>query len=291
MNAAIDDMRKDGMVFSCLGGQRQRYEYFGFSRAGSKYNFIVEEANIKHTLISRRSAGLSLTQVNAGDSFLLDRIEELHKEKIARCKRPRERLYDILISYTGTILAVKSDEKFLGYLIYRIDNLKIIITEINLTDSSLYPEVLGLFMQECNSGIIKPKKFIVSAGPHETAKITALSGFTEYCEKSPAFQFAVFNFLAFIEPFIKLKSQDNDLAEGSFVIKIEGNGSYELSSRGGKAGINETTSSPDLVLDPLEATRFFFSSVSTVTIPKIRENVFLQSLLPLPLFFENMDGV
>jgi len=297
MNMALEDMKRDGMVFSCLGGQRQRYEYFGFTPAGNRYGFSVSETNIRHTLGHDWSTPLSLRAVKAAEDknakiaeIALDRIQALHETKSIRYYRNRDKLFDILSSWNAKAFALFEGNEFEGYIVSKgRDN---DITEINLEHPSRICEALGLFLRD-----MKEKgnqdSLMVFAGPQETEKITLLSRFAESCRQSSAYHFNVFDFKRFVDPFLKVRAKQRVLAEGSFVLKIEGpsGGTYELSSRRGEAQINETSSPPDLVLDPLEAVRFFFSPVSAVTVPKIGESVFLQSLLPLPLFFENPDGI
>jgi predicted N-acetyltransferase YhbS len=290
MNMALDDMKKDGMVFSCLGGLRQRYEYFGFTPAGNRYAFSVGEPNIRHTLGRDWNTPLSLRAVQAGDKTTLDRIQALHEAKRIRYYRNRDKLFDILSSWNAKTFALFEGGEFEGYIISKGGNND--ISEINLEHPSRLCEALGLFLRD-----LKEKgnqnSLMVCAGPHETEKITLLSRFAESCRQSSAYHFNVFDFKRLAAPFMNFKAGQRLLAEGSFVLRIEGpsGGTYELCSRGGKIEMNESASPPDLILDPLEAIRFFFSPVSAVTVPKIGESVFLQSLLPLPLFFENADGV
>ena len=303
MKMAMNDMRQDGMVFSCLGGQRQRYEYFGFTQAGSSLKFTVDEANVKHVLGPGWSTGLSLRPVQADDEAVLDRIQELHNLKKARCERQREKLYDILVSYNAKILAVTENKKFCGYLIYKKSGdykRDIIVTEINLTDPKLYPEVVGLLMRENMAGM-ESKRLAVHVCPHETEKTAAFSGFAEDYSQSPPFQFAVFDFCRFIAPFVKLKAGLRNLAKGSFIFQTEGGPKLELAVTKNGASVTEirdvNSSHPgsgdpkELYLNSLQAIRFLFSPLAQETNPVIRENAFLQSLLPLPLFFENADMV
>ena len=290
MNMALDDMKKDGMVFSCLGGQRQRYEYFGYTPAGNTYVFTVRDANIRHTLGKDWNTRLVVKPVNAGDKTVLDSIQTLHEAKCVRLFRSRDRLFDILSSWSANIFAFFEGDNFEGYLINRAGSSDIV--EINLVHPSRMCEAIALFLRT-----MKEKRgqdsLTVLAGPHEAEKVTILSQFAESCHQGSAYHFNVLDFKALVEPFLKFKAQQRTLAEGSFVLKINGapGDCLQLTVRGGKAEISETSAAPDLSLDPLEATRFFFSPVSGITNPAIGEKVFLQSLLPLPLFYEKMDGV
>ena len=288
MNMALDDMKKDGVVFSCLGGQRQRYEYFGYADAGSAYTFGVREANIRHTLRNDWKSSLELRPLNPTDKETLDCIQAMHEAKNAKLRRSRDRLYEILTSWKANVFALTEGGNFEGYMVCDTHA----VSEINLEHPSRMIEALGLLLRlrKEHGG----QEYVnVSAGPHETEKISVLSSFAEGVRQSTAFFFNILDFKRFTEPFLKLRAGQRTIADGSFVLKIEGQngGVFRISSKDGKPEISKTSSTPDLILDPLEAARFLFNPVSALTAPAVGKNTFLQSLLPLPLFFENPDGI
>ena len=292
MNMALEDMKKDGMVFSCLGGQRQRYEYFGYTPVGNTYAFTARESNFRHAMGREWNTSLSLRAVKAEDKSILDRIQALHEAKSIRYYRSRDKLFDILSSWNAKVFAFFEGEHFKGYLVSKLASNDIV--EINLEHPSRLCEAIGLFSRTLHekSG---QDSIMIFAGPHEEERITTLSKFAERCSQTSAYQFNVFNIKALVEPFVKFKAAQQALADGSFVLSIKGQSkdqsNLQLSVRGGEIKVSESSSPPDLSLDPMEAVNFFFSPLSTITNPKIRESVFLQSLLPLPLFFENIDGI
>ncbi|MCL2320193.1 MAG: hypothetical protein FWC45_08910, partial [Treponema sp.] len=155
------------------------------------------------------------------------------------------------------------------------------------------PEVLGLFLRQAPGmqGSLR-----ISAGPHEGEKLAALSRFAQTYTQSPAYQFAVFDYPRFVDPFLKLRARERNLAEGSFCFRIEGGKRLRLAVERGAASITETDgtgdrNSPELSLSNLEALNFFFSPLAAQTTPAIGKSAFLQSLLPLPLFVENPDKI
>ena len=299
MKAALEDMKKDGMVFSCLGGQRQRYEAFGYEPAGTAYTFSFNEDNIRHTIGAQRSAGLSLRPIQSGDISFLDEIQALHNAKPIRMLRRRDRLFDILYSMNAKALAVTEGGRFVGYIICRGEDMRE-ISEINANDLSRLPEILGLYLRE-NSG--KRDSVNVLAGPHEGEKIAALSRFAEEVTVNHAYQFVVFDYPRFIEPFLKLRERERKLADGSLVLDISGGPRLRLAVTRGIASVAKIAEErpqeartggepqPELRLKDREAVRLLFSPMAAETMPAIRNSVFLQSLLPLPLFFETADTI
>ena len=290
MNRAMDDMKRDGIVFACLSGFRQRYEYFGFAPTGNIYTFTCNEYNIRHVLGPQWSSGLSLIPLGPEDKSLLNQIHALHETKPIRIQRPREMLFDILTSWKARAFAVTNGSNFEGYLVCKRQGTEQEITEINLRDLSRLPEVLGLFMREGRKSGMQ-EKVEVSSCPQEGEKIAVLSGFAESYSQGPAYHYAVFDYKRFAGPFLNFVSRGRKLANGSVTLQIEGEGRLRLSVENGSASLTDTSDSAELFLNRLEALDFFFSPLASYTIPAIGKSPFLQSLLPLPLSFENTDGV
>jgi len=290
MNQALSDMRKDGVIFSCLGGQRQRYEYFGYVRTGINTSFTCTETNVRHTLGADWKTNYTLKTAGPGDAAILENIRAMHEAKPFRYERLRDRFYDILNTWNAKILAVEEDGKFCGYIIYKAQGADHDISEINLADYSRLPELIGLFLK--NGKAVGMKASVqVSVHPHEIAKFTAFNRFAEKYSQSSAYHFLIFDYLRFVQPFMTLKQMDYSLADGSFVLQIEGGKRFKLAVQGGAASISETSDRADLSLNDLDAQVFLFSPLASGVFPAVRKSVFLQSLLPLPLSYENADCI
>ena len=302
MNRAMSDMREDGIVFSCLGGNRQRYEYFGFSPLGSNYSFDIEDENIKHTLGKDWKTDLSLSEVKAENKDLLDNICAMHLAKKSRITRPRDRFFDTLVSWKAKAYSFTLGGIFFGYFISRPNrNGGMGISEINLNDTTYMTEALALIMKELDHSSLR-----VSAGPHETGKIAALAKFAENFTISPTYQFAILDIPRFTLPFMQLALETKKPMDGSFMFYIkpdkeEKNQSLcemKLEINGGMASVEsrEIAAEPEnynaeLCLSHNEAQYFLFSPLCREIFPAISGNKFLQSLLPLPLFYETPDGI
>jgi predicted N-acetyltransferase YhbS len=284
MDMALEDMKRGGMAFSCLGGQRQRYEYFGYTPAGLSFSFECSAANIRHTLGREFKAGFSLKQIGAGDAELLDSLYAMHESKPVRILRRKDRLFDIASSWKSLIFAVMEGPRMAGYLLYKPN--EHLIHEINLEDNSRLPEFVGLFLQTqgCNG-------VTVGIQPHETEKIAAFSRFAESYSIRPACGFTIFDYGRFLPPFLKLKSSLKTLPDGNFTVQIEGGPKLTLAVLNGEASLSETGAPAALGLSPMEAARFLFSADYAAGSAVIGGSPFLQSLLPLPLSVELADGV
>jgi len=292
MKTALDEMKRDGMVFGCLGGQRQRYEYFGFTPVGSVFSFSVSDANISHTIGRNRETGISLEPLEPADGDSLDRIHAMHSAKIAGLFRDRASLFDILASWNSRTFVAREGGKFAGYLVHKEHRSGGgTVSEINLADLGRMAEVLGLFLRSRNLG-----NATVFAGPHEIEKIARLSDFAEESVRKSAYQFAILDHARFANSFAGLKAGLAEIRDGEFVLHVEDaalrlNSRIRLFAHGGVAGAEATDKEPALKLDGVRAARFLACPHTAMTHPAIRENGFLRDLLPLPVFWESPDGV
>jgi predicted N-acetyltransferase YhbS len=292
METALEDMRREGVVFSCLSGRRQRYEYFGYTPAGTVLNFTCNGDNIRHALGRDWTTGLSIEALEPGDGARLDAIAALHEARRLRFRRRRDRLYETLSSWRFQVFTVNSGDRFEGFFLAKDHGAgrETEISEIRLRDFALLPVVIGLFLRrqkERGAG----DSARVAAAPGETEEIAALGRFAEDYSLGPAYQFAVFDYRRFLEPLLKERARERVLPEGAFILAIEGEPRLVLSSAGGTVSVSETAGPPDLSLRPLEALRFLCTPLAAGADAAVEKNPFLQSLLPLPLFFDAADGV
>jgi predicted N-acetyltransferase YhbS len=294
MDMALTDMRRDGIVFSCLGGQRQRYEYFGYTPTGTQIAFECRRTNIRHFLGSDFSPALSLRPLKEGDVELED-IYRIHQSKAARFERDRGKFFDILSSWKNRIFTLLDGTRFAGYMVY--NDTENTMVEINLTDLRRMAEALACFLNYAGG----KDRVSVNVQPWETAKLEAFAAFAEDYRISTAYSFAVFDWRSFLSVLLKLKSAGGGQTSGRIplewnaVFRIGGGmppeSCFRITVQGGEARISPDSGEGAVVLDPLRAIRFFFSPLSPWTPPMPHQNPFPQSILPLPLFFETPDGV
>jgi hypothetical protein len=101
MHHCVDQMKADGCDLAFLGGQRQRYAYYGFDRCGSQVSFQISSKNVQHRdnfPESRRKTSppsVSFEALIAADTARMARAEELqllrpsiHHERTATDSSP-----------------------------------------------------------------------------------------------------------------------------------------------------------------------------------------------------------
>jgi predicted N-acetyltransferase YhbS len=310
METALGDMRRDGIVLSCLGGLRQRYEYFGFTPSGLLAVFECRRTNIRHTLGKDFPPAFSVRQLQEGDPALAE-IYRFHQSKAARFERDRGKLFDILSSWKNRVFALSEGNDPAGYLVY--NDAESTITEINLGEPVRMIEAIGCFLNHLGKTNDRDRVF-VNVQPWETAKLEALAAFAEDYRLTTPYSFAVFDWPPLLSALLRLKTISGQalsdqatsgqaasgqvLPDGEASFRIgRGNGasgpadsSFRITVQGGEARISPVAGQGAILLDPLQAVRFFFSP-SPWASPALLSDPFLRALLPLPLFFENADGV
>jgi len=96
LNCCISAMTEEGYAFSDLGGDRQRYNHFGWENAGREWHFYITQRSLMDT---STSVGLTVTPYQAS-SEEIDAIIAIHDREPLRMKRTRE-LYKILLGRMG----------------------------------------------------------------------------------------------------------------------------------------------------------------------------------------------
>jgi hypothetical protein len=284
MNMALDDMKRDRIAFSCLGGQRQRYEYFGYTPIGSSAGFRCDKANVRHVKGKDFVSSLSLKQLGPDDTACLEDIRRMHEKKPMYFERPvkSSRFYDALNSWRAGVYAVLDGNTFFGYLIG--DQKSGRITEINLKDCSRIIEAVNLFFQDRDNLELTVQVF-------DREKMSALSAFAEDYQLGSAYSYRIFNFPAILKALLKFRLSLGCVSDGNLSIKIAEQDTLNIAVSRREVSVAPFSGKPDLALSELEAASFFFSPLTPITSSLVRENPFLQTLLPLPLFIEKADEV
>jgi ribosomal protein S18 acetylase RimI-like enzyme len=293
MKTALADMAADGIAFSCLGGLRQRYEYFGFSPVGTQLVFECRRSNIRHTGGNGFSPALSVRQITGEDDALAE-IYRFHQSKAARIERSREKFFDIISSWKNRVFVFTDGGGFAGYLIY--DDGDNTVAEINLPDPRRMVEAAACFFNYLDKKNDRDR-ISVCVQPWESAKIEALAAFAEDYRISTSYSFAVFNWPLLVSALLRLKIESGrTLPDGEAGFRIGGGNTeqpescFRVTVRRGEVQV-QPGAEEAIALDPLQAQQLFFSPLSPWASPLLRRNPFLRGILPLPLFFETPDGV
>ncbi len=286
MNLALEDMIKDGVVLSALGGRRQRYRYFSYEKIGTRIGFSVNSDNIRHTFGSSFEPVFEFRKVGPDSDEALDGIYSLYMSQLLHCVRERERLYDILVSWSSKVYAAyfKKDERFAGYCVTEDSSVREFL--LDPVYQPWLPEFLRDLYKYLGKGSIG-----VTVPPHLNAYAEMLIDIGEHYDIAPPKSFTVLNFKAVVGAFMKLKATCSALADGRFTVDIDGFAGperIEISVSKGIPSVEYTTGEPDLELSHIEAMNLFFAPYRP---ERERLGAVQKSWFPLPLFLYSADAV
>ena len=276
MQLQLNAARSQSYDFLALGGQRQRYGYFGFENGGTALTFRLNSANMRHALPEADPDAVALRPLlDAADPALLG-IAALHEGQPCFCRRDPARLYDILCSYNAVPYAVEDRPSgaLRGYFVAQGSD----ISEMTLTDEALCAPVLKAWGRN-HAG------FSLRVWDGQTERGAFLRSVAEGYTLADAEMLRVLHWPRVLFAALKFKNSYQPLPEGRKVIAIEGCGALCLLVKAGEAAVFPTGEAPDLTLTEQQAISFFFSPLSAF----LQADPLLVAWLPLPLSLLTAD--
>ncbi len=258
MAMQIAEAKRQGFDFMSLGGQRQRYQYFGFVRYGDAVHFSLSQANARHALPKENTFTFAPAQECHAEA-----IAALHGKQALYCERPR--LLDTLRTYGGVPYVLLNGEEISGYLVTLDDQ----ITELCLSRESDLPAVMAAWIRE-------HKSCQVCCGGEMTQRIQGLAAFAETYSINASFSMIkVLNWESVLRAMLRLRP----LPDGERVVQIENAGAFRLGVENGNAEALPCQSRPDCIWTETQAAETLFSPLQAQTVP----DPVLRSWLPLTL--------
>ncbi|MFH1571281.1 MAG: GNAT family N-acetyltransferase, partial [Gemmatimonadota bacterium] len=116
MEHCVGRMKAEGCHVSWLGGQRQRYLYFGYDKCGSGYRFTLNKSNLRHSFIGRPK--VRFEPLTTDQPERLARSKALHDAQPVHVERPLADFHRHLVCwYHVPYAAVDGDGDMVGYLV------------------------------------------------------------------------------------------------------------------------------------------------------------------------------
>lgn len=284
MNMSVEDMIKDGIDLSVLGGRRQRYNYFSYEKTGVTYHFALNNDNMRHCFGADRASRhtMQVRELNAVDTELLERITALSARQSFDPCRPADKLFDILRSWKSVPFVFLKDGVFSGYIVFGSNT----VYEIVLEDRADFTNAIISFYDT-----LKLSKLTVNLPGFCPDYIKALYRTCESYEISPTKSFSVLNYRRVTDAFLRLRATYEKLPDGELTLLIHGRAgdeSIRLCVSGGETSVTAFEGKCEQELDHIDAANMLFSAVCPG-----RELLsdFARLLLPLPIWIYYPDAV
>ena len=287
MDMAVEDMVRDGIAISTLGGKRQRYNYFSYEKSGTALRFSVNSDNMRHVFGLDRSSHhrFEVREVKADDAASLDEIAALSARQSYAPIRDRARLCDILRSWKMKPLALWEGERFAGYAVMRDAS----VTEWLMVEESV---------DEITDALIclydyRRESMSVQLPPFASEYLRVLYRIAEGYALEINESYSVLDFAAVTDAFLALKASYTELPDGTLTLLIHGRAGDEcitLSVKDGKTEVRAATEGerPAAELSHIDAINLLFSSFCP---ERDRLPAHARLWLPLPIWMYPADEV
>ena len=292
MHHCVEEARTQGYDLSWLGGQRQRYAYFGYEKCGAPIRFHLNKTNIRHT--SEHAAGLRFADLRFADLRFevihehqgdrLRRAFELHSAQAIRAQRPEGELYHHLISWNSQPHAALIADQMVGYILIRPGGA---ISELVADDDETALQIACAWIKQADA-----EETSLTVGPLDGRM---LSLFGDICEGTSVVfsgNWQVFDWVSVIDTLLKARLVRSFLVDGVVRLSIEGYGVLEIEVRGNEASCRLVEGSSMIECGALLAHRLLFGPLKpsqVIELPSATEA--LESWCPLPLYWAPQDSV
>ncbi len=266
----LADAKAQGYDMLALGGQRQRYGYFGFTAGGIGLSFTVTSTNLRHCAADLDVSDVAFSDLTEERPSEVDFAHALSQSRSVVGERSRERFLDVVHSWKSRCRLVRIGSEMVGYVMGEI-------REIVLTDEELLPKVLKALFAEAGLNGVE-----IVAAPCEVQRIRVLSGICECCRIGTVEMVNILNWSKVLETLLALKASYQPLLDGCAVLSIDG----EVFTIRVENNVPSVTcgGEPELSLSKLEAENMFFGVESMVV-----ANPLLKNWLPLPFYMPSAD--
>ena len=283
MNMALEDMKNQGVHISFLSGNRQRYEYFGYTPSGQKLSYKIEDENIKHILEKYINKDIIFEEVKGEDKDFIDKAYEIYNKKEVKIIREKSKFLDTLKSWGLKTYSIKNKDKFLGYLVVNVD--KTYISELVAQDEK-FISILATYIEVNNL-----KNINLELPIWEKAKIKALNKFSEEIALKASNQFKILNYEEVIKRLLEFKSTYTILIDGSISFSFINQEGFEIRVKNKEVEVNKFNGKADIELSELEMTQLLFSPFGSYLIENHNFKDIIDSWFPIPLFIGTVDSV
>ncbi len=213
MNLWLEELRQS-YDMAVLYGQRQRYEYFGFTLGGVNFKYMVGDANVHHALKHVDEKGLSfcpLFEAEGAEAF----AHRINIERPAYVHRDVQHLPLILTSLHQNALGVLEKGRLIGYLI--ANQAGDDISEIALENKEDILRTIKAYLAH-----IGAERIVIYAPEYDASLNAKLGSFAEDFIIETSGMYNIFDFANVLKAYLTLKYKTTGLATGEFSAVMDG---------------------------------------------------------------------
>lgn len=271
MQMQIDAGIAKGLDMMVLGGQRQRYQYYGFETCGAEYAYSISTPNVRHALRDEDTQGLTFAPMTAAD---VPQAKALYDAQAVTGARTAENFLACVSSYREKPYVIAVNGEAAGYMVVTEDGAA--VTEILTKDDALILPALKGFMQE--KGL---RGLRVEAAPHDVRLNGLLAPICEGYTIGANNMMRMLKPEAVIPAFMALKKTYAPLADGCMTAALSNLGTYEIAVEHGEIRVARTGREAQLALSQNDMHRLLFG-FNPFAVPAAARHMAPEGWFPLP---------
>ena len=286
MTQTIQKAVDDKIDFLVLGGQRQRYQYFGFDNLGMEYRATITKVNLSHAYREIPFEPLEIRDLTENDSALLEEIYQLHERKVFHSHRERTLFYEILCSWNAQPKVILKKGGFAGYFINDLQ-------ELMLKDPHDFPDFIRTYMQEKEDDEVEIT--IMPWNRDLLSVVRTICDNIDVCEND---MFHILNYKNVLQVLLQHQANQVGLVDGEQYFYIHGYSKdvkLHISVHNNTVNVIEFDEADSFIagFQPIECTHFeamelilgIYSQKRMELVPNVR------SWFPIPFAIESADQV
>lgn len=224
MNRAIQEMKDEGCHMSILGGQRQRYGYFGYEPAGFEVHYTLTPTNVRHALravgIDGKS-GISLERLEQGSAAAKEAYS-MYCRRAYRVYREEKNFFENLCTWKGIPYEIRQAGVIAGYI--SVDGMdknkgELIVNELDMAEHVDTLAVYKTCMEFFEKQGYRALKFSL---PVFDEKNQELGKICENIEIVCNHSYLVLDYCRVLSAMLEWKSKLCALADGEMMLIIDG---------------------------------------------------------------------
>ncbi|MEC8993421.1 MAG: GNAT family N-acetyltransferase, partial [Candidatus Latescibacterota bacterium] len=280
MNHCVGVMQKEQYHLSWLGGQRQRYGYFGYETCGVSTNMSLSPTNLRHAL---PETAITCSPIEANDDCSLAFAHRLHAHQSVHCQRPADVFHRFLVGgFRRPYLARDETDTAIGYLVARRGE----VTEWVAEDDDHAIAMAGAWVRD------RGEQANFWLMPTQTGLAQRLGALAESTAIRTSGNWQVFDWAATIGALLQVQAAEQGLPDGRVRFGIEGYGVLEIDVENDRICCRRTEASASVVWHPFEAMRALFGPLPAHMVVNVSPELSaLHGWCPLPLGWSHQDYV
>ena len=281
---AMRELENGGYDAARLGGQRQRYERFGYEDCGQLFEFVFTEANRKKCF-GNYAEGVDLIPLQEQDTEALAFARTLANSKLFYVERygnDKERdVFRCMHAKNSKAYMAFCNGKWIGYVCAsssgKVHELRAVTTDDFMKIVCRWQEYMGT-------------PIAISIAPHMTEEMKRLFACAQDVTITAPYMFRIVQWERVCDALMKLANATRKLPEGERYLRIEGCGIYRFFVNRETAGCEKTDRAEyDFSIEQKKAGRLLFGPCDPVWMGDIP--LLLHAWFPLPLTWNFMDYV